>query len=99
MVVAVAMFSTLLLHIRRSSSQSASPELLHAAIVKPGGGEDDWTPSNSLSERGTVNRRGYCITNTCHTTAICLPKLGEKDSHDRGHVDVDVHRERHLWSI
>lgn len=52
-VVAVAMFSTLLLHIRRSSSQSASPELLHGAIVKPGGGVDDWTPSSSLSEHRT----------------------------------------------
>lgn len=51
-VVAVAMFSTLLLHIRRSSSQSASPALLHGAIMKPGGGADDCTPSNSLSEHG-----------------------------------------------
>lgn len=52
-VVAVAIFSTLLLHIRRSSSQSASPALLHGAIMKPGGGVDDCTPSNSLSEHGT----------------------------------------------
>lgn len=50
MVVAVAIFSTLLLHIRRSSSQSAIPALLHGATMKPGGGVDDCTPNNSLPE-------------------------------------------------
>lgn len=30
---------------------------------------------------------------------ICLPKLGKKDSHNPGHVDVDVHGESHLWSV
>lgn len=50
-VVAVAMFSTLRLHMRRSSSQSASPVLPHGATRKPGGGVDDCTPSNSLTGR------------------------------------------------
>lgn len=52
MVVAVATFSTLRLHMRRSSSQSASPVLLHGATWKPGGGVEDCTPSNSLTRQG-----------------------------------------------
>lgn len=100
-VVAVAIFSTLLLHMRRSSSQSARPALLHGATMMLGGGVDDCTPSNSLSEhgRGPLTFKLTVQFNTCHTTGICLPKLGQKDSHDLGHVDVDVHRERDLWSI
>lgn len=53
-VVAVAMFSTERLHMRRSSSQSASPVLPQGATRKPEGGGDDCTPSNSLTEEKTL---------------------------------------------
>lgn len=99
-VVAVATFSTLRLHMRRSSSQSASPVLLHGATRKPAGGVDDCTPSNSLTGHGTGQLPCvYRKSNTRHTVGIHLPKLCKKDSHDFGHVDVDVNREHNLWSI
>lgn len=97
-VVAVATFSTLRLHMRRSSSQSASPVLLHGATRKPAGGVDDCTPSNSLTGTGQLPCV-YRKSNTRHTVGIHLPKLCKKDSHDFGHVDVDVNREPNLWSI
>lgn len=34
-----------------------------------------------------------------HTVGTHLPKLCEEDSHDFGHADVDVNRERSLWSV
>ena len=99
-VVAVAIFSTLRLHMRRSSSQSAIPALLHGATRKRGGGADDCTPSNSLT--GNSAGRLNCVyrkINNGHTVGTHLPKLCEEDSHDFGHVDVDVNRERSLWSV
>lgn len=99
-VVAVATFSTLRLHMRRSSSQSASPVLPHGATRKPGGGVEDWTPSNSLTGHGAGS---YLVSTgksiTFLTAGVHLPKLCEEDSHDFGHVDVDVNREHSLWSI
>ena len=47
-VVAVATFSTVLLHMSRSSSQSASPAPPHGSTRKPGGAGEDCTPSISL---------------------------------------------------
>ncbi|KAF3840810.1 hypothetical protein F7725_006672 [Dissostichus mawsoni] len=55
-VAAVATFSTLRLHMRRSSSQSARPVLLHGATRKPGGVLDDCTPSNSLTGQDGLRR-------------------------------------------
>lgn len=64
-VVAVAIFSTLRLHMRRSSSQSASPALLHGASRKPDGAVDDCTPSNSLTGDRVGEPPGiYWKTNT-----------------------------------
>lgn len=99
-VVAVAIFSTLRLHMRRSSSQSASPVLLHSATRKPGGGLDGCTPSNSLPGYRTWQLTGvYRATNTCQIVGIHLPQLCKKDFHDFGHVDVDINREHNIWSI
>lgn len=99
-MVAVAIFSTLRLHMRRSSSQSASPVLLHGATRKPSGGLDGSTPSNSLAGHRTGQLTGvYRATNTCQIVGIHLPQLCKKDFHDFGHVDVDVNRERNIWSI
>lgn len=92
-VVAVATFSTLRLHMRRSSSQSAIPSLLHGASRKPAGGADGWTPNSSLTgDEGS----GYLSVTEKHflcSLGFLLPELSEKDSHHFGHVDVDVNRE------
>lgn len=99
-VVAVATFSTLRLHMRRSSSQSASPVLLHGATRKPEGALGDCTPSNSLEGRGTGKLpRVYMESDICRIVGVHLPKLCKKYPHDFGHVDVEVNREYSLWSI
>lgn len=78
-VVAIATFSTLRLHMRRSSSQSASPVLPQGATRKPGGGVDDCTPSNSLVQEKKV-QESYVVSTgraipvkTCNT---CRPLTG-----------------------
>lgn len=91
-VVAVATFSTLRLHMRRSSSQSAMPSLLHGASRKPAGGAGGWTPNSSLTGH---EGSGYLSITGKHFTCsvrLLLPKLSEKDSHHFGHVDVNVNR-------
>lgn len=99
-VVAVATFSTLRLHMRRSSSQSASPVLPHGATRKPGGGADDCTPSNSLTGHSTGRLPlVYRKSNTYSALGVHLPKLCKENPHDFGHVDVDVNRECSLWLI
>lgn len=99
-VVAVAIFSTLRLHMRRSSSQSASPTLPHGATKKPGGGGEDSMPTNSLKRHvnGTFlvwsRERRFAPEEKTF-----LPKLRQENPHDFSHVYVDVDRKLSLWSI
>lgn len=91
-VVAVATFSTLRLHMRRSSSQSAMPSLLHGASRKPAGGAGGWMPNSSLTgHEGSVYLSITGKHFTC-SVGLLLPKLSKKDSHHFGHVDVNVNR-------
>lgn len=67
-VVAVATFSTLRLHMRRSNSQSASPSLPHCASRKPVGGARGCTPNSSLTRHESS---GY-LSITRGTISIAL---------------------------
>lgn len=98
-VVAVATFSTLRLHMRRSSSQSAIPSLLHGASRKPAGGANGWTPNSRLTGHEGSSYLSMTEKHIPCSVGFLLPKLSEKDPHHFGHVDVNVNREFNIRVI